>query len=478
MRNDNARNSKLLDGFSGEEHQDPSNATALDGGLSDLFGADDENDEVPEPANVSKRAKDITEKPEKGKPKIRREYRRVETIPAEVIIEEEEETEPESVNPNPMIFQPKGYTLAREKDRMGTRGQKGKDSESGRRQRGGRQTDSLDSEDVENYCPFCGGILNGSKRFCPECGSSLMEKKFRNLDGRGNYAYHVLAKPEGKYSVFKQQMIAIYSPKGGVGKSSIAKELMIAFGAAEVNGRKLKVLLVDTDWENGDIATFCNIPNRPCVIDWVRRMMADFEEEGEYSLYEPDEIVNNYVIHYTDNIDIIAGADSSMDTSFVTKEHVRYLLTNLRHCDYDIILVDCANSVMPRTIESLMMADGVVLVETMDTATVMEATAFLEKMREMQFDTKKIKMVLNDVPTNDREHDIAPGDIERTLQLSFTAVIPSTPNLRMANNKAESLFDGKETDYTKAIKKLANSFYPIFEERKEGFFQRLFGRKH
>ncbi len=124
-----------------------------------------------------------------------------------------------------------------------------------------------------------------------------------------------------------------------------------------------------------------------------------------------------------------------------------------------------------------MLADGVVLVETMDTATVMEATSFLEKMREMQFDTKKIRMVLNDVPTNDREHDIVPGDIERMLQIPFAAVIPSTPNLRMANNKAESLFDGKESDYTKAIKKLANSFYPVFEDKKEGFFQKLFGRK-
>ena len=95
----------------------------------------------------------------------------------------------------------------------------------------------------------------------------------------------------------------------------------------------------------------------------------------------------------------------------------------------------------------------------------------------MQFDTKKIRMVLNDVPTNDREHDIVPGDIERMLQIPFAAVIPSTPNLRMANNKAESLFDGKESDYTKAIKKLANSFYPVFEDKKEGFFQKLFGRK-
>ena len=476
MRNDNTRRSSLLDGPDGGAGMDnigTSSEEALDGGLSELFAPAEPSELSEKPRNVSKRAIDIDEADPPKKAKLRREYKRIEEEPEEEIEEEKEEPSEDGIRPNPMTYQSRGYTIPRPQEEHQIKKMSG-----GAPQKKRRRSATLDAEDAGNVCPFCGGALNGSKKFCPECGENLLTKKnFRSIEGRGGYNYSTLAKPESKYSVFKQLMIAIYSPKGGVGKSSIAKELMIAFGTATVNDRQLKVLLVDTDWENGDIATFCNIPNRPNAVDWVRKMVDDFEEYGEYSFYEPQEIVNNYVIHYADNIDIIPGADSSMDTGFVKEEHVKYMLENLRHCDYDVILIDCANSVMPRTIESLMLADGVVLVETMDTATVMEATSFLEKMREMQFDTKKIRMVLNDVPTNDREHDIVPGDIERMLQIPFAAVIPSTPNLRMANNKAESLFDGKESDYTKAIKKLANSFYPVFEDKKEGFFQKLFGRK-
>ena len=491
MRNDNTKRSSLLDGPDGEVYTDnneTSSEEALDGGLSDLFAPAEPSEVAERPRNISKRARDIEEAAPPRKARIRREYKRIEEEPEEEIEEEAEEPSEDDIKPNPMSYQSGGYTIPRPQEERRLRrmtGRKGEtvdpadeDERKTKPQKMKRSPATLDSEADSKSCPFCGGALNGSTKFCPECGESLLpKKKFRSIDGKNEYTYNALAKPEGKYSVFKQLMIAIYSPKGGVGKSSIAKELMIAFGSAKINDRQLKVLLVDTDWENGDIATFCNIPNRPNAVDWVRKMVDDFEEYGEYSLYEPQEIVNNYVIHYSPNIDIIPGADSSMDTSFVKEEHVKCMLENLRHCDYDVILVDCANSVMPRTIESLMLADGVVLVETMDTATVIEATSFLEKMREMQFDTKKIRMVLNDVPINDREHDIAPGDIERTLQIPFVAKIPSTPNLRMANNRAESLFDGKETDYTKEIKKLANSFYPIFEDKKEGFFQKLFGRK-
>ena len=55
-------------------------------------------------------------------------------------------------------------------------------------------------------------------------------------------------------SVSLQQMtISVYSPKGGVGKSTIVRELAHVLSDMKRNGRRLKILVLDADWEFGDV---------------------------------------------------------------------------------------------------------------------------------------------------------------------------------------------------------------------------------
>ena len=501
MRNDKARNSNLLDG--GKAGRDvPERNEFPDGGLGELFsdGTEDaEQSEVQdaEPASESVR-RPRSEKADEGVGaenigalRARRKY-----MP---VLEPEEEPEyvegspAVKIEPNPMMYQPMGYriekkrhtpTAAREQQDMARAQDTREDVPATRFKRAARSGATLDSRVGVKVCPACGSEIGDKHKFCPECGASLSgAERVRSISGgRGAYAYNTIDRPEAQYAVFKQLMIVVHSPKGGVGKSTLSKELAQAFASAEVNGRKLKVLIVDADWENGDIATLFNVPSTPNVIDWVRRMHEDHDEYGEYPLYEPKEIVNSYMRHYGEgkNLDILAGTDSSVESSLVDEEVVACMMDNLRHCEYDVILIDSCNSTMERTIVPILKADYLCLVETLDTSTLFETSTFLTTLRDRQFDvTSKVKMILNEVPTNDKEHDIPPGEIERILQIPISAIIPQDSNVRMANNAAESLVIGKETPYAKAIKKAANAFYPVFIEEKKsgGFFGRLFGRK-
>ena len=48
-------------------------------------------------------------------------------------------------------------------------------------------------------------------------------------------------------------MISVYSPKGGVGKSTIVRELAHVLSNMKRNGKRLKILVLDADWEFGDV---------------------------------------------------------------------------------------------------------------------------------------------------------------------------------------------------------------------------------
>lgn len=292
------------------------------------------------------------------------------------------------------------------------------------------------------------------------------------------YQYKSLSQPKPVYQAYKHQIIGIYSPKGGVGKSSITKELAAALSTASDQSGPLNILVVDADWEFGDITTLFNVVPRPNVIDWIKDMEADKRETGHIHLYPRQEINARYVIHYSDTLDILAGPANPMEAEMVTAEMVTAIMESLRRSDYDVILIDSANSGHSRTLTPLMMSDAVVLIETLDTSTVAETSAVLNTLRSMQFDFDKLYMVLNRVPDDDARIDISVSEIARLLQLDIAAAIPEYDLLRLINNAGEAAVLKKPTSYSKAVYQLANQLIPIFDKpERKGFFSFLFKRK-
>lgn len=301
------------------------------------------------------------------------------------------------------------------------------------------------------------------------------DRLMRRSQPEYRYQYPKLEQPKPEFKSFRHMMINVYSPKGGVGKSSISKELAVAFSMASIDHTPLKVLIVDADWEFGDISTLFNVAPRPCVTDWVRDMMMDKRQTGHIHLYSRQEIAARYLIPYTDNLHILAGPGDPAEAELVTEEMVTAIIESLKRSDYDIIIFDSANSNRARSLIPLMKADAVVLVETLDTSTVAETTTILNTLRTQQFDFGKLYMVLNQVPDDDTRMDISVSEISRLLQLDIAAVIPRYEMLRMINNAGEAAVLKKGTAYSRAIFQLANRIVPVFkQEKRKGALSGLF----
>ena len=92
-----------------------------------------------------------------------------------------------------------------------------------------------------------------------------------------------------------RRIVAVYSPKGGVGTTTIATNIAIA--AAQ--RRPDRVVLVDLDLQFGGVATHLNLDPKQTLADVVR---------DEAALREP-ELLRTYAMRHDSGLHVLAAAD-------------------------------------------------------------------------------------------------------------------------------------------------------------------------
>ena len=285
-------------------------------------------------------------------------------------------------------------------------------------------------------------------------------------------------------SVSLQQMtISVYSPKGGVGKSTIVRELAHVLSDMKRNGRRLKILVLDADWEFGDVDSAFGICPSPNVMDWVKRICKDRECLGYIPAYSPVDIVSRYVIEYDDQIHILAGSDNAMEAARLDCGIAEAIMDNLRRCDYDLILVDNCNTLKDTTVIPLEKSDLILLILSLDTSTVQDARNFLDVLSEFRIDKSNIRMVINQVPLDDKKCELGISHVARILNMEPTCIIHTNQDARSFANVGEAASSDKRSLFSKEIRALARIAVAVDEEPEKpdkgsgGFWRRLFGRK-
>ena len=299
---------------------------------------------------------------------------------------------------------------------------------------------------------------------------------------RRTYKQIGLSQPVTNVSL-QQQMISVYSPKGGVGKSTIVRELAHVLSSMKKNGRQFKILVVDADWEFGDVDSAFGICPSPNVMDWVKRICNDRERLGYIPAYSPADIVSRYVIEYDEQIHILAGSDNAMEAARLDCEIAEAITDNLRRCDYDLILIDNCNTLKDTTVIPLEKSDLILLILSLDTSTVQDARNFLDALGEFRIEKSNIRMVINQVPLDDKKCELGISHVARILNMEPTCIIHTNQDTRSFANVGEAASSDKGSLFSKEIRALARAAVAVDEELEKlekgsgGFLRRLFGRK-
>jgi pilus assembly protein CpaE len=193
------------------------------------------------------------------------------------------------------------------------------------------------------------------------------------------------------------QLIAVFSPKGGVGRTTIAANLAIA--AATELGKD--VVIVDGSFQFGDVGVLLNLnPKNKSIADLIPEL-----EGGE------PETLDGFVLSHSSGIRVLLAPPSPEAAELITTAGVRRVLELLRR-QADLVIVDCMSSFNETTLMILDEADVILTVLSLEITSIKNMRLFLEVADHLGYPNSKIQLVLN---RSDAALGIRVQDVEQSI---------------------------------------------------------------
>jgi len=207
-------------------------------------------------------------------------------------------------------------------------------------------------------------------------------------------------------AVSQGKIIAIYSPKGGAGATTLVANLAIALQSDET-----PVAAVDGNLQFGDLSFFFNEQGRNNIVN-----LASSSEELDV------DIINEVIIDHADSgVKILAAPMRPEHAESVTGEQFGAVLRFLRQM-YSYVVVDTTSMLTDITLAVIDACDLLVLITTQDIPSIKNARLFLDLAGGIGLETERIIMVMNRY--DKRRSNITPEKVSQNFKQEFAAVIP------------------------------------------------------
>ncbi len=252
-------------------------------------------------------------------------------------------------------------------------------------------------------------------------------------------------------------VVTIFGAKGGIGKTTIATNLSSAlFSTTQAN-----VTLVDMDTRFGDVAIMMDIAVEHSIADLGRRI----DELDRESIKE------SLARHHT-GVSILPAPLHPTEWRNLTPQHIEKIVDLLAQGN-DWVVIDTPgtfNEIIAMTLE---LADIILLVTSMDIASIKDTALALEMLRAADVSEDKVKLVINHSTS---ANSLREEDVERVLEYQVTWRIPHDYNVASANQLGIPIVTAKPyARVSRAITDLAYDLSGAQRERK-GFLERFLGR--
>jgi pilus assembly protein CpaE len=247
------------------------------------------------------------------------------------------------------------------------------------------------------------------------------------------------------------QVVAVFSPKGGVGRTTIAVNLAVA--AASEMGKK--VTLVDASFQFGDVAVLLNLnPKDKSMAELVPQL-----DEG----HDPDS-VEAFTQTQSSGIHVLLAPPSPEMAELITPAGVKHVIEILRQHS-ELVVIDCAAWFNDTLLGILDMADVVLTVLTLEITSIKNIRLFLEVAEQLGY-SHKIRLVLNRADTT---LGIRVADVEHSIgrKVDHTIVSDGRAVVYALNRGVPFVLSNRESQVSQDVFRLAASIVGNRESREE-----------
>jgi pilus assembly protein CpaE len=203
-----------------------------------------------------------------------------------------------------------------------------------------------------------------------------------------------------------RRVVAVYSPKGGVGTTTIATNIAIA--AAQ--RRPDRVVLVDLDLQFGGVATHLNLDAAQTLADIVR---------DDTALREP-ELLRTYAMRHDSGLHVIAAPTTPDSAENITPTHIATLIAALLE-GYESVVIDAGSVLDEKALTVFEAAETIVLPVYPEISALKAMHGLLDYLNEAGNLGAKATFVLNNVFARDI---LKRRDIEAALGTTISLDLP------------------------------------------------------
>ena len=201
------------------------------------------------------------------------------------------------------------------------------------------------------------------------------------------------------------KIIAVFSPKGGTGCSTIAINLAVALHQTE----SVQVALVDSSLQFGDVAVLLNLRANRTIAD-----LAPHVDELDY------ELLNSVMVAHPSGIRALLAPPRPEMADLVAPGILNTVLEKIRS-HYQYVVVDTASTLSDATLTVLDAADRILLVTTPSIPAIKDAKLFFEVTEALEYPSNKTVLILNKAG---RHTNIRAEDIENHIKYPVTSQLP------------------------------------------------------
>jgi pilus assembly protein CpaE len=204
----------------------------------------------------------------------------------------------------------------------------------------------------------------------------------------------------------RRKVVVVYSPKGGVGTTTIAVSLAVIAAERKPNA----IALLDLDLQFGQVATHLNVQPRQSLLELIR----------DAGALADSELFRTYATPHDSGVEVFASPAGPGYASLFTAAHVEAFLDRATEA-YDTVIVDAGNALDERTLSAITHAETLVIPVVPEIPSLRAVHALLDQLTENGATGARTLFVLNNIFSRDL---LRLRDIEGALGGKIAAELP------------------------------------------------------